>query len=372
MKKSVLFFVVTILLAISLFGCDTKSESDTEDNASLNSGLSENNSYDGFSKKDIVKMSNYMNEGTTAEYGSWIYGTSFDSKGNGTLTKIKTDGTEQKRMSSKYASYINISDVWLYYIGYDNKTETDNICRIRLSGSGEKVLSKCEDKKSSFSFLFIYNDKLYYSELTENGADLAKGKFYSMDLDGKNKAVILNKAVYYPYIINNKLYYQDDNDYCHIHVCDLDGQNDKVFINEWVYQYIYDGKKFYYITYQNKELTREQILNDSKGKQKRIIKCCNNDGTSQQVILNHTCTGRFSSNGEMIYFTDWNDVQRLYSYNTKNSEFNLLSNDDYVDSVSLLENGICYFDHDKDYYIENIYYCNFDGTYKRKIFKDSN
>ena len=193
-------------------------------------------------------MSNYMNEGTTAEYGSWIYGTSFDSKGNGTLTKIKTDGTEQKRMSSKYASYINISDVWLYYIGYDNKTETDNICRIRLSGSGEKVLSKCEDKKSSFSFLFIYNDKLYYSELTENGADLAKGKFYSMDLDGKNKAVILNKAVYYPYIINNKLYYQDDNDYCHIHVCDLDGQNDKVFINEWVYQYIYDGKKFYYIT----------------------------------------------------------------------------------------------------------------------------
>ena len=145
-----------------------------------------------------------------------------------------------------------------------------------------------------------------------------------------------------------------------------------MFINEWVYQYIYDGKKFYYITYQNKELTREQILNDSKGKQKRIIKCCNNDGTSQQVILNHTCTGRFSSNGEMIYFTDWNDVQRLYSYNTINSEFNLLSNDDYVDSVSLLENGICYFDHDKDYYIENIYYCNFDGTYKRKIFKDSN
>ena len=44
MKKSVLFFVVTIFLAISLFGCDTKSESDTEDNASLNSGLSENNS----------------------------------------------------------------------------------------------------------------------------------------------------------------------------------------------------------------------------------------------------------------------------------------------------------------------------------------
>lgn len=46
-----------------------------------------------FSDEEIEKMSNFMNEGRLIKTEDYIYGKSFKSNGNGTLTMVKKDGT---------------------------------------------------------------------------------------------------------------------------------------------------------------------------------------------------------------------------------------------------------------------------------------
>ena len=119
--KRIICTIIIIAFIFSMPGCNKTTNRNNKDVKSTTSNttdaMSEKVSIK-FSDAEVEKMSNFMNEGRTAISGTWLYGISFDENGNGTLTKIKTDGSEQKRMSSQFARYINIIGGWLYYIGF--------------------------------------------------------------------------------------------------------------------------------------------------------------------------------------------------------------------------------------------------------------
>ena len=321
------------------------------------------------SQGDIIAMSNYMNGGNTAVSGTWIYGLSFKSNGNGVLTKIKTDGTEQTKLASKASRYINIIDGWIYYLAFDWSASQWEIDKTRVSGEDETVLVSALGENRFLDYIFIYNDMIYYCELDESG-DIPTGSFKCCDLNGENTKTVLDKAVYYPYILNDKIYYQDDNDYCRIHVCDLDGENDVILIDECVYNYVSDGNSIYYLTYENKELDYAAIREDYFC-DKRIIRRCDMDGSNDETIIDFTSVLSFEMNGtNQLFYTDYNDECRLYSYDLESGEINLISQDNSVLEICIFENSLSYFDYDDDFrYIDNIYYCDLDGTNKIEIFK---
>ena len=244
-----------------------------------------------------------------------------------------------------------------------------SISKIRLSGDDEQPLSTVKEDSKYFSYLSVYKNKLYFTELYEPDKSNIKGKYYCMDLNGRNKKVAINKPVYYPYIINDKIYYQDDNDYCRIHVCNLDGTNDKVFINEWVYQFIFDGTNFYYVTYKNKELKDSDIRNNTGSEPKRIVKSCDIEGKNNKIVIDFTHVSEIAMNKNTLYYTDSKDNYRLYSYTLSNEAIDLISNDNNISCISLTDNLLSYYDYDnKGEYIDHIYYCNLDGTNKSEIF----
>lgn len=62
------------------------------------------------SEHEILEMSNYMNGQMTIINGAWMYGVSFNSNGNGVLSKIKSDESELTRLTKYYPTYINVID----------------------------------------------------------------------------------------------------------------------------------------------------------------------------------------------------------------------------------------------------------------------
>lgn len=366
---SCLIIIATLFLVTACQkNTSTDAQSADNDNASSAPVTTEDVSFK-FNERQVEEMSNFMNDNRNVFSGTWLYGTSFKENGKGTLTKIKTDGSEQERMSDNFAEYINVVGNWLYFVGYNHSNGNSTISKIRLSGKDEKALATISKDNCKFSYLFVYNDRLYFSENDESNANLPKGKFCQMDFDGKNKKTIINKAVYYPYIINNKIYYQDDNDYCKIHVCDVDGSNDRVFINEWVYQYFFDGRNFYYVTYEDKNLSRDKIIN--KDNYKRIIKRCDYNGKNNTTLIGFTSAVEMAMNSTTIYYADRNDNNRIYSYSLSDGSVDLISNDTNVSNLTINNNLMSYVDYDSDYnYIDNIFFCSLDGTNKTKIFEN--
>lgn len=182
----------------------------------------------------------------------------------------------------------------------------------------------------------------------------------------------MKKAIYYPYIINDKIYYQDDADFCRIHRCNLDGSDDKRFINEWVYQFVFDGEYFYYTSYENKNLKRNEILDDlgSQRKLKTIVKRCDIEGKNDSAVIDSTNISTFAMNKEKIFFVDLNDSNKLYSFDIETKETKRVGGDDNVGQITIHKDKISYYDFNKDFsYIDHIRYCNFDGTNNKELFK---
>lgn len=370
MKKVCILLCVTLIFA-SLIGCNStrKGDDPTTTESSTTEAVPKPVN---FTDADIEKMSNFMNKGRSAFSGAWIYGVSFKKNGNGVFSKIKTDGSEQNVLADDVPYYITVSGGWLYYYGYDRSTEQGTINRIRLTGEDRKILVKEPEKPFYIDEMFVHNNYVYYTIVDEQSKSKPIGRFMRRDADGKNPVKILNKAVYFPYIIGDKLYYQDDNDYCRIHSCDLDGTNDNVFINEWVYQYIYDGKYFYYLTLEDKSLTDEQLRNpDDDMNLKQIIRRCDFDGRNNTTIIDSDSVYNFAFANQTLFYTNIDDEFRLYSYDVQNGATDVLSQDAYIDCISILGNRISYYDYDdKESTITGIYIMNFDGTYKEQIFED--
>lgn len=217
--------------------------------------------------------------------------------------------------------------------------------------------------------MFIYDGKIYYAENKETKNDRITGGFYCTDLKGKNKKTILKKATYFPYIYNDKIYYQDDNDKCKMHVCNMDGSNDKALINNCIYQYIIDGEYIYYKAAKkmpkfnkNKRIVDEESV-------KYSIYRCNLDGTKDEVVVGSADVIDMAMNKNTIYYTDRNDDFRMYSMDKESGNIDLVTQSNKITNISMFEKGIYYFDYDnKGEYIDHMYYADLDGTSRNEIF----
>ena len=199
---------------------------------------------------DTEDMSNYMNHGKIRYEGSWIYSSGFDSDGSRHLYKLKEDGSEKTKLSDTIGKYITLNNGWIYCIAYNSASKKfDSIMKMRMSGSSEKKIVKLKKGYDEINYMFIHDDKIYYTMQKKLKSGSYDNKLYCCTLSGKKTKVVLNKAVYYPYIIGDYIYYQDDANYSKLTRCDLQGNNEEVICEDVVYSYIFDGKMIYYTSY---------------------------------------------------------------------------------------------------------------------------
>lgn len=179
-----------------------------------------------FNSTESAKMGSYMYNGRyliTDEYAYYgltdnLYWSKSVKIENDEIRKITSSDSEYK--SAKFTEFPQAS----YF------TQTADGTIYFLSKEGEIV--KTTPGSENFDIVFnpgattlqIDGEKIWY---TKTGAD----KFFCAGLDGNDEEKILDKAVYYPYVVGNFVIYQDDADGESLHIYDMAMKEDKKILD---------------------------------------------------------------------------------------------------------------------------------------------
>lgn len=188
------------------------------------------------SDKEALDMSNFMVAGPAliadgklyGVYGGAEYGT-----GAFCMSKVKTNSTpsigkETVICEDCYVTYLCEYDDAVYGV-----LNMEKIVKI-VDGNMETIY------KGFCDYMQIVNGKIYFS-----GEDY---KFYSINLDGSGKTVVVDKSdMYYPYVLpNDMLIYQNDPDNESLHVYNMKTKEDFKLNNEVSYNPVVYGDYVYY------------------------------------------------------------------------------------------------------------------------------
>lgn len=164
------------------------------------------------------------------------------------IYKMKIDGTDLTLINDNdfydesYEIYV-VGDK-IYYIGKDI-----NIYSMDLNGENRVALSK-----SMTGFLAINENYILYNDYPEVITEETTNKdyvTYIMNLDGTDSHEVNGKKLVSACIIDDYIYYTDDNKYlCKVRV---DGTDDEVLVKKQVYNLNASDKYLYFYCYKNEE-----------------------------------------------------------------------------------------------------------------------
>ena len=105
---------------------------------------------------------------------------------NDNLYRVKLNGTDREKISSKKISYFHIDGNWIYYI-YENNEGNDYIARMELDGDNAQRIAKA-DVEEHYQQLFIKGHKVYYITAIYNEEDF-ETEFYLYKMNKKGERV---------------------------------------------------------------------------------------------------------------------------------------------------------------------------------------
>ena len=279
-----------------------------------------------FTSEDTVKMSNFMNGGYYGVKDNEVYGYALDSQGyaelvhliledDGDFVKVKESEILKKESIPSYVNYYNDE---VYYI--------DNYERINKINVGGEISTVVE---GASEYLQIRNDKMYYCDPNYH--------FVRSDMDGSNPVTILDKEVYYAYLLNDEwMIYQDDADNERLHLYNITHGLDVALSDGPAYCPVIYGNYIYYPTYLaetsalvRQDISKPEVVYDEESKELSVT------FASEYGDNNVSSTIAISEDGfiynqvqEGYYVDEWKRVNNLddqlernYVYIGKDYEF---------------------------------------------------
>lgn len=191
---------------------------------------------------------NIYNEGLMAESnGKVFFSNPYD---DGKLYSMNVDQTGVTKLSDQRASYINTSDKYVFFAGRNTDTTSGfgsilkkpNLCKIKVNGGSEKVLSQ----EPSQSMLLVGNS-LYYQHYTQSNGE----NFFSMTVHNRKTTeeldYLINPACYY----NGSFYFNGMYGDHYLYAYDIETRTVTTVWKGDVWNPIYDGNYVYYMDIQN-------------------------------------------------------------------------------------------------------------------------
>lgn len=247
MKKSLLAVIMALVLCFSITACGGN-----EDEEPAKEGTLLENWDLTLSDEEVRDMSNFMASGNYIVVDDMLYGDFGSDSSLGFcfgMAELTDDG-------SALIGDVNVieDDTWAAFLtehdGYIYGTLGDSqVFKVKV---GETKIETLYDASATYSQ--IVEDKLYFTD--ENN------QLCSMDLNGKNKETILDKEVYYTYVLpNDTVIYQDDADNESLHIYSLETKED-VKMNDAVSHYpIICGEHIYYLVAASEEASYFERVN---------------------------------------------------------------------------------------------------------------
>lgn len=233
MKKNLLAVIMALVLCFSITACGGN-----EDEEPAKEGTLLENWDLTLSDEEIRDMSNFMASGNYIVVDDLLYG-SFGSDASSGLCFGMAELTDDGSALIGDVKVIE-DDTWAAFMtehdGYIYGTLGDSqVFKVKV---GETKIETLYDAPASYSQ--ATEDKLYF---TDENSHLC-----SMDFNGKNMETILDKAVYYNYVLpNDTVIYQDDADNESLHIYSLETEEDVKMNDAVSYTPIICGEYIYYL-----------------------------------------------------------------------------------------------------------------------------
>ena len=285
-----------------------------------------------------------------AYYDGWIYGQIFTKKGNPLFVKTNEEMKEWVQLDDGAATSIHVVGDYVYYQLWRNDPKDNGIYRVKTNGEGKEMLAKAG------GHMQVRDGSIYYTDFHASDYDSEdKCHLYRCDLDGKNVKKIIDKPVFYFYVFNNVILFQDDLDGESLHLRDIDGTNDRKLNDARSFHPIYDGEHVYY-----RQLDRYGV---------HSIWRMRLDGSENEMLCSLQAD-ELALFGDYVYFNNFDDDDTLYRMNKDGSNPMQVLSDKRVARVQFINDKLKYTIYAKEYkYIDKNILAEPDGSGKRQFKK---
>ena len=299
------------------------------------------------------QMNVYCNEGRYNIYNNVLYSVNISENGYPFFSKMEIDGSNYSAILAGTPSYITIDGQYYYFV-----IETDDDSKIyRCSLGGNDLIQLVYSDATN---LQVTQEYLYYNKYNvSNGKTLG---FYRANKDGSFEQPIMQKEIYYSYVIGDYLYYQDDIDNERIHRFNLITKIDEVITSGISYSFIVDGEYAYYV--KNDRSVGDDDFSGTLVKIDLKTKL-------ETTICTNVYTGGIAVTESQIYYINTTDSNRIYRINKDGTNARKISDDTYARYMTVVNGKLIYSDYNENKgYIDAIYLCDEDGSNKIKINKN--
>lgn len=296
-----------------------------------------------------TEIANLNNNQSAFVNNGWLYSNGIQNDTYG-FYKRRIDNSEITLLRGDVdAQCVTVNGEYIYAVLRDYDTGHIGVYRYRLGGDDEKELVP------NAATLQVVGDAMYYCKCKEDDFN-EYTQYCKSSLDGENEEVIIDKPVFFPYIIDNTVFYQDDADNETIHKLNLETKEDTKITQEKTYGYTLDDDYMYCIV--NDGSTRDH---DDTG---TLVKV-NLESLESTVIYDGVSVmGGLAVNDNTLYFANNNDEGRLYSIEKDGSNIGIITQDNHTQCAIVVGDMLYYVNCDSDNYIDGFVMCKLDGSDK--------
>ncbi len=175
MKKKIMHFMFVSVIAAIIFsmlllqGCASQGVEKA-------TNQDHNTSADSSVEKFGFEPGNISNGGIATRSRGWIFYS--DISKNGSIFKMKADGSEKSQLTSDSAQNINVIDDNIYYV---NNSDGGKIYSVTADGTGRKKVAD-----DSSGLMYVVGDSIYYI----NESDYEN--IYKIGVNGENRTLIMD------------------------------------------------------------------------------------------------------------------------------------------------------------------------------------
>ncbi|WP_227936442.1 DUF5050 domain-containing protein [Alkalihalobacillus deserti] len=233
-----------------------------------------------------------MNGGAVAKQGDWIYYN--NPLDNGSLYKIKTDGTGKQKLNADNSIYINVIGEWIYYVN-NTRGAGRLIYKIKIDGSNQTRLTDV-----GAQYVNVYGDWIYYLLSSSDGISA----IYKIKTDGTNQTQLTSGLDMSLAIYNDWIYFSEGFTPARIK---FDGSNKQTVANVAGPIFSISGEWLYYPNHRdNYKIYRVNL-----------------DGTNNTKLTDDD-TYSLTATSDWLYYTHYSDNFKIYRMRSDGSEKVLL------------------------------------------------
>ena len=316
------------------------------------------------SEIDIIDQNNVQNQAMFAYDNGYIYGQIFNSSGKPRLYKTNsnkfvatnTEKGEWVELDAITAKALHVDGDYIYYVGVHNDTTEDGIFRIRTNGKDKQKLSSAHGSIQVKGDYIYYTDIFSYEYVSLQFGQNEACHLYRMQKNGTGVETVIAKPVFFFYVFDEVVLYQDDLDGESLHLYNLTTGEDTKLNNDISFQPIYDGEYVYYAKYNESRfpcgIFRMRL-----------------DGTEEEEVTSMPVGISMVMYEDFIYFVSNDEKENVYRVKKSGGEPELVIADNLIDRLQILNGKLKYTVYTKEYeYIKSNTVSELDGSDK-KVFK---